>query len=179
MSLPNRVCGLRESGLVEAREEARPIGRPAKLWRLTGAADALFPDGHADLTLDLIQSIRTAFGDDGMDRLLEIRAARQSESYDAAIGDAKTIRSRLNRLAKLRTAEGYMATVEKDTDGNWLLVENHCPICAAASACTGICAAELDIFRNALGDDVAVERTDHIPAGARRCASRVTSRKDT
>ena len=62
-----------------------------------------------------------------------------------------------------------MATVEKDTDGNWLLVKNHCPICAA----------ELDVFRNALGDDVAVERTDHIPAGARRCAYRVTSRKDT
>ena len=29
------------------------------------AADALFPDGHADTTLDLIQSIITAFGDDG------------------------------------------------------------------------------------------------------------------
>ena len=28
------------------------------------AADALFPDGHADTTLDLIQSIITAFGDD-------------------------------------------------------------------------------------------------------------------
>ena len=40
------------------------------------AADALFPDGHADLSLDLIQSIISAFGDDGMYRLLEIRAAR-------------------------------------------------------------------------------------------------------
>ena len=29
------------------------------------AADALFPDGHADTTLDLIQSIIIAFGDDG------------------------------------------------------------------------------------------------------------------
>ncbi|MES2724598.1 MAG: MarR family transcriptional regulator, partial [Pseudomonadota bacterium] len=55
----------------------------------------------------------------------------------------------------------------------FLLVENHCPICAAAAACQGFCRAELMVFRAVLGPGVHIERTDHILAGARRCAYRI------
>ena len=61
-----------------------------------------------------------------------------------------------------------MASVTQDARESFLLVENHCPICAAAAACQGLCRSELAIFRAVLGDDVTVERTDHILAGARR-----------
>jgi predicted ArsR family transcriptional regulator len=54
-----------------------------------------------------------------------------------------------------------------------LFVENHCPICAAAAACQGLCRSELAVFRAVLGADVTVERIDHILAGARRCAYRI------
>ena len=65
-----------------------------------------------------------------------------------------------------------MAEWRADADG-FLLLENHCPICAAATACQGFCRAELDVFRAVLGPGVSVERTDHILAGARRCAYRI------
>jgi predicted ArsR family transcriptional regulator len=57
-----------------------------------------------------------------------------------------------------------------------LLIENHCPICAAARACTNLCAGELRVFQQVLGPGVTVERIDHILAGARRCAYRVKAR---
>ncbi len=79
------------------------------------------------------------------------------------------------RLAELRSVEGYMAAWSADADGGFTLVENHCPICAAATACQGFCRAELEVFRAVLGDGVSVERTDYILAGARRCAYRITS----
>src|SRR5260370_300875 len=60
-------------------------------------------------------------------------------------------------------------------DGSMLLAENHCPICAAASTCQGLCREELSLFRAVLGDKARVERTDHILAGARRCAYRITA----
>ena len=66
-----------------------------------------------------------------------------------------------------------MAEAREEPDGSWLLVENHCPICAAASECQGLCRSELEIFRSVLGRKVSVEREDHILAGARRCAYRV------
>jgi predicted ArsR family transcriptional regulator len=73
----------------------------------------------------------------------------------------------------VRTEEGYMAEVRSDKKGSYLLIENHCPICAAANACQGFCSTELDLFRSVLGQGVEVEREEHIVSGDRRCAYRV------
>jgi predicted ArsR family transcriptional regulator len=75
----------------------------------------------------------------------------------------------------MREAEGYMAEAQAAEDGSVLLVENHCPICAAARACQNFCRSELDVFRRVLGPDVQVERVEHQLAGARRCAYRIVS----
>ena len=66
-----------------------------------------------------------------------------------------------------------MADVKPDGKGRFLLIENHCPICAAATACQGFCANELSLFRGVLGPGIGVERLEHIIAGERRCAYRV------
>ncbi len=86
---------------------------------------------------------------------------------------ARHLRDRVARLAELRTREGYMAAWSKEPDGSFLLVENHCPICAAATACQGFCRSELAIFEAVLGPDARVERSEHLLAGARRCAYRI------
>ena len=68
-----------------------------------------------------------------------------------------------------------MAEVRADAEGGgFLLVENHCPICAAANACQGFCSTELELFRTVLGPGVEVERVEHIVSGDQRCAYRVT-----
>jgi predicted ArsR family transcriptional regulator len=71
----------------------------------------------------------------------------------------------LTALAKIRSREGYMASVAQNMQYSFPLVENHCPICAAAAACQGLRRSELAIFRAVLGDDVTVELTDQIFAG--------------
>lgn len=78
---------------------------------------------------------------------------------------------KLAALAVLRRDEGYMAEWRKDEQGLWL-IENNCPICAAASACNGLCDGELELFRELLGE-VEVLREEHIIAGARRCVYRM------
>lgn len=64
-----------------------------------------------------------------------------------------------------------MAAVTNDGAG-YLFTEKHCPICAAAAACSGLCATELQLFEAVLGDAITVERADHILVGARRCDCR-------
>ena len=172
MAVRQHLYALEEDGYVEAISVPRPRGRPAKKWALTKKADRYFPDAHAELTADLLTAMHSAFGDAGMDKLLAERTRQQKEVYAKEVGSRKSLRGRLDALAALRTKEGYVAAVEKHGDG-YLLVENHCPICVAAKACSGLCAAELAVFQHALGPEVKVERTDHILAGARRCAYRV------
>ena len=162
-------------GLVAHVDERRGVGRPRRIWSLTEAAQARFPDTHAQLTLEMLDALRAEFGKAGVDRLILRREQATARTYAQAMADAETLEARVARLAEIRTAEGYMADWTPDPGGGFLLVENHCPICAAAAACQGFCRAELMVFRAVLGPEVHIERTDHILAGARRCAYRITS----
>ncbi len=81
---------------------------------------------------------------------------------------------RVEALARQRSAEGYMAEVEQAAAGAFVLVEHHCPICDAATACQGLCRAELTVFRRSLGDGVRVERTRHLLSEGGRCAYRIS-----
>ncbi len=175
MAVRQHLYALQADGDAAYEEQARPRGRPVKLWRATAAADGHFADSHASLAADLIVQMKKAFGEEGLDRLLKLRNADLEKSYRAKTGKAQTLKARLDALAKLRSAEGYMAEVRREPGtGAWLFVENHCPICAAARLCTGLCREELALFHRVLGKDVRVERLSHILAGASRCAYRVT-----
>jgi predicted ArsR family transcriptional regulator len=165
---------LAANGLVTA--STRPPtgrGRPAQVWALTDLARDLFPDHHDDLTVDLLDAMRRALGDDGLAAVIDARADAQLAAYRKAIPKRGTVRARVEALARVRTEEGYLAEVIDDADGDIVLVEHHCPICVAAAACQNLCRSELDVFRAALGDDVTVERTQHLLGGDRRCAYKV------
>jgi predicted ArsR family transcriptional regulator len=173
MAIRQHLYALQKEGLVTYQEEARPMGRPAKLWQLTPAADRFFPNGYAELTLSLIDSVKEAFGNAGLDRLLDVRTCHQMDAYRAMIPHEEPLERKLELLATFRTQEGYMAEIQSLDDDSFLLIENHCPICAAATACTGLCARELEIFQTILGKGVLVERTEHIVSGERRCVYKI------
>ncbi len=173
MAVRQHLYALQDEKLVAAEERPVPLGRPAKYWHLTRDADRLFPDAYAELNTALITSVQDAFGPEGMLRLLDARLARQQADYGARITSAAPLARKVEQLARVRSEEGYMAEVKRDGRG-FLFIENHCPICAAASVCQGFCATELDLFRSALGPGVTVERAEHILSGDRRCAYRIT-----
>ena len=176
MAVRQHLAGLEADGLAVSEAKTQARGRPAKYWRATDKAAAHFPDSHMQLAVDLIVQMQEAFGDKGMDALLKLRTIDQAEIYGEAIGNAQGLKARLDALAAIRSKEGYMAEVRREPGtGAWLFVENHCPICAAARACTGLCREELSLFHKVLGRDVKIERISHILAGAGRCAYRVTT----
>jgi len=165
---------LEQNGLVERRTlPPTGRGRPVSAWALTDLARELFPDRHGDLTVELLGALRTALGEDGLTRVIDERAAAQLKAYRKAVPARGSLRDRVDALAAVRTAEGYVAEVIEDDDG-LLLVEHHCPICAAATACQNFCSSELQLFRDVLGPKVKVERTQHLLSGDRRCAYRIT-----
>ena len=170
--------GLEANGLVARRERpASGRGRPPVEWALTDVASELFPDRHGDLTVELIDAVRNALGEEGLEKVVDARAEQQLASYraDLPVPGEATLGRRIGALARRRSAEGYMAEARREGDG-WMLVEHHCPVCEAAQACTGLCRTELDLFRATLGPDVEVERTQHLLSGDARCAYRVTER---
>src|SRR5580765_5855514 len=114
MAVRQHLYALQEEKMVNADERPVPLGRPAKFWKLTREADRLFPDAYAELSVALIDAVGETFGPSGVDR-------------DAPLA------KKLHQLAKIRTEEGYMAEVHADGPKAFVFLENHCPICAAAT----------------------------------------------
>ena len=173
MAVRLHLYELAEEKLVEESSRPQGRGRPTKIWSLTGAASRIFPDAHQGLALEMIDSIREMFGEEGLARVIDRHSETQLALYEAAMDGIDGLGERVKTLADLRSREGYMALAAED-GGDWLLIENHCPICSAATACQRLCANELDVFRAALGAGAAVTREDHLLAGARRCVYRIS-----
>ena len=156
------VCSNRSEG----------VGRPAQNWSLTDAGQANFPDTHSELTVRILSSIERPLGAAALAAVIADRHRDNEQRYLVALADLSSLAGRLKRLVQLRTEEGYMAALERTDDG-WLLIENHCPICAAATHCQGFCSNELALFQSVLGTGVEVTRAEYLLDGARRCAYRV------
>lgn len=181
MAIRQHLQTLKAEQWVTYREERRPMGRPVKLWQLTEQSADRFPNRHADLMVDLLRSIQTVFGSDGVDKLVTERSQRQIQTYQSKLTNLVTEQSwqhQVRAIAQLRTQEGYMAEVIDQPDGSLLLVENHCPICTAAQNCQQLCGAELEVFKAILGEAIAIERVEHILEGDRRCTYLVRRRAE-
>jgi predicted ArsR family transcriptional regulator len=177
MGARKQLLALQAQGLLQSFEAAQPgAGRPARLWQLTEAGHARFPDRHGDLAVQLIAQVSQLLGPQALQQLIDQRQADAQQAYSASLARSKGLAQRVQGLAKKRAEEGYMARVEREEGGpgeGWLLIEDHCPICAAATQCQGFCQSELALFQNCLGDTVKVERSEHLLSGARRCVYRI------
>ena len=169
MAVRQHLYSLHEERLVAYVVEARALGRPAKVWRLTAAAEDLFPDRHGDLCVSLVNALCAALGREALDSTLDVIVGMQVENYSMRMTAGSSLLKRLKELVRLRTEEGFVAQLQAADDGSYHLIENHCPIRSAASSHPGFCAAEWETFRRLLGPEFAVERLEHMQEGDRRC----------
>jgi len=173
MAVRQHLQDLQNEGDVRSSDVSKGKGRPTKYWELTDQASRHFTDRHRDLILDLLKSMKDSLGPESMDRLLEKRGEGQIETYRARVHSLPSLLEKVGGLAQIRSEEGYMAEVQTEGDGTCYLIENHCPICAAAESCAGLCATELEVFRKTLGDEVKMERIEHLLDDSRRCVYRI------
>jgi len=175
MGVRQHLAELDQAGLIQQTEEEKQTrGRPVHLWRLTSLGHQQFPDAHAQVTVELIAVMRETLGEDGLKSIINKRNEQVLQQYRKQLDQyAGDLPRQIQCLADLRSAEGYLSEVRLLPNGGWLLIENHCPICAAAEACQQFCHAELALFQQLLGEKTVVERSDHLLAGARRCAYRI------
>jgi predicted ArsR family transcriptional regulator len=157
--------------VVRFESAAQGRGRPALHWQLAPMSRELFPDQHGELTVELIESIRQALGEESLERVISHRAEHQVVAYRQLMS-SDSLEDKVRRLAAQRSSEGYLAEVVKDGEG-FVLIEHHCPICIAASSCQGLCRSELEVFKASFGTTVSVTRSQHLLSGDTRCSYRV------
>lgn len=174
MAVRQHLSVLQGEGFVDFTDQRRKVGRPVRVWQLTPKGYDRFPDCHAELAVGMLQAIRSAFGEEGLERLTAERTRNQVESYRAQMPSPDApFQERVAALARIRREEGYMAECRRARDGAIELVENHCSISKAARFSPSLCGGELALFRTVLGGGVSVDRVEHLLSGDRRCIYRI------
>ncbi|MUV03825.1 HTH domain-containing protein [Flavobacterium rakeshii] len=162
------LVNLAGDNLIKSTAVSEGVGRPSTYYSLTDKGLSNFPDTHAEITVQLLQSIKKLLGENALDLLINDREANVYSKYEKATQKTNSIEEKLSVVVKKRTEEGYMAEWKKEGK-DYLLIENHCPICAAATQCQGFCKSELKNFQQLFGEKFSVERKQHIVSGGDRC----------
>ena len=137
-------------------------GRPENAYRLTAAAGEHFPDGHRELTGELVDFMTN----DQLRQFFERRAARLEAEYAPRLAGLD-FEARVRELARLATEHGHMAEVVELGEGGLAIRHCNCPIQDVAAR-TGLpCVNEQQMYERLLGADVA--RTTWMAEAADDC----------
>jgi predicted ArsR family transcriptional regulator len=155
--------GLEASGQVAmAADSPHGRGRPENVYRLTPAAGTNFPDGHRELTSELVEFI----SNEQLKDFFEKRAQRLEAEYAPKLAGLD-FESRVRELARLASEHGHMADVVDLGDGALAIRHCNCPIQDVASR-TGLpCVNEQQMYERLLGTEVA--RTTWMAEAADDC----------
>jgi len=137
-------------------------GRPEILYRLTGRADALFPQREGEVLAELAAHLLARGNEAALRRFFEERAARRLGSARARLAGLRG-RKRLAEVARILSDEGYMAEVVGGT-----LRLAHCPLQSVVAVTRLPCRAELALVESLLSR--SLKRTDYLPDGGSSCS---------
>lgn len=104
------------------------VGRPEIMYRLTGKADALFPEAGARMTLEVLEAARQLFGDTAPERLLFQYFQDLHEQWRPRLLKAKSLVEKATLLSALREKEGCFGRCRYDPDRGFRIEEVHHPL---------------------------------------------------
>jgi len=172
VAVRQHLAGLLAECLVTTKQVRRAVGRPALVYTLAPAAEALFPQSSDRMALDLLLRLEQAVGPEAMEKLFQARMRDLNEAYKVRLADAKSWDEKLKILAQIRDEEGYLAEVQPGENGAPRLIEHHCPVAALAKQHPHVCAYELELFKQVLGEP-GLKRCSHILSGQHACVYEV------
>jgi len=167
-----QLDNLAADSLVVWRPQSRGRGRPIHLYRLTRAAEPLFPKAYGGLTTELLGYVADA-DPDLVDDIFDRRRQRRLEGAQgrlASVGD--DFAAQVAEMARILDDDGYLASWEAMPDGSFRIVEHNCAVLDVAERYGQACSSEIAFLRQAL-PDARVERVSHMIAGAHSCAYQI------
>jgi len=167
------LAPLSAAGLLEHRDVRAGPGRPRRVYRLSSAADALFPKAYRELTTDLLDHVGAE--DPGLlERAFEARR-RTRVAQAAARLRGRSFAGRVQELARILDESGYLAEATPLPGGGYRLAEHNCAILAVARRHEHACTSELGFLQEVL-PDADVRRVAHIVSGSTACVYEIRPR---
>ena len=158
-----------ETDAAAARTRAPKPGPASRQYRLSPAAEHLFPKHYDELSAELVQHVLERFGGAGvveiLGRMTDARVARWAPRLEGL-----TLEEKLKALSSLYENDDAYMQVEW-RKGAPALIERNCPFFSVAQKHPAICSVSVNTLERLLGFKVV--REQRFQAGHGRCVFRV------
>jgi len=168
-----QLSGMQRDGLVAFDEVRSGPGRPRYVYRLTAAADGLYPRAYAEITNELLEYVEDA-DPELLEAIFDKRRERRIERAQTRMAN-KAFPQQVQELAKILDEDGYLADYTELDDGTWLVTEHNCAIFGVAMRYGQACSSEIEFIRAVLSN-AQIERVSHMVAGEHHCSYRIALR---
>ena len=167
------LASLEKAGLAEPAGVVRDgsVGKPARLYQLTPAADHLASAAYEPVLVSLVAELSERLDTEALEVTMRSVGRRLATTVPAASG---TLEDRVRAAGAVLAGLGGDADIEAIPDG-FRIQGYACPLSTAVAKCSQVCGAATELSAGITGAQV-VERCDH---GERpRCRFDVTPRRD-
>lgn len=169
MTVRHHLGILEERDLIVSEVERGRVGRPHYVYRLTPAADELFPRAYHLLAERVLAKIKEQYGVDEARAILQAVAGDLAASHADEVAD-RPLSERLVRVEDIMAAEGFQVRLG---DGQQAVVEVcNCAYRHVAAQHPEVCELDHALMEGLLGQPL--ERVKHAPAGDDCCRFVVT-----
>jgi predicted ArsR family transcriptional regulator len=147
---------LERDGLIQGHEERGRVGRPALVYSLTNLGDALYPKEYAVLASLLLEEVRSAGGDEGVQRLLQKAAKRKATPYLSRMAGLD-LPARVKEVARIMEEEGGLVSTFSE-GGAHFVNRLTCPYPDVARAHNDLCYLDSQFLGHMLATSARLEK---------------------
>ena len=160
---------LEREGMVQARQERGRVGRPAFVYSLAEAGEALYPKNYDVLANMLIEEVRAIAGAEALQRVLRRVSLRMAEQRMDRV-EGRPVEERVRETAQIMREMGCIAESDRKGD-EFFLYQCTCPYPNVARRNSAVCALEVDVVRRLTGSDARLITS--LLRGDRACTYRI------
>ncbi len=146
ISVRHHVNKLEAEGLIQSEEERHGVGRPHLVYSLTNKGMEQFPQRYLQLTLRLLQQLKTNLSEKVMGEIFqELAVGIAGELTQGVDLEDLTLHERLQLLQEVLTSEGFTVNLQEEED-NFYIVEASCPYHHVGEDYPEICVVDRELI---------------------------------
>ena len=167
ISVRHHVNKLEAERLIQSEEERHGVGRPHLVYSLTNKGMEQFPQRYLQLTLRLLQHLKTNLSEKVIGEIFqELAEGIAGElTQDVDLEDL-TLHERLQLLQEVLTSEGFMVNLQEEED-NFYIIEASCPYHHVGEDHPEICVVDRELIAHFVSS--TPQRIECILDGDKQC----------
>lgn len=136
---------LEQQGFIKKRSIKQEVGRPYFVYELTKKGHLTFPNQYESLPLEILKDLESTQGKEAVVEVFSKRMEREKNFFTSQI-QTKNFDQSISAYVQLQNEKGFIIETSKRPNGDYVLMNYHCPIINIASTYRQLCQNEKTVL---------------------------------